>query len=430
MDLQILIPIAVMFFLFFIRLPVAFAIFIATLSYFLFFNEFIPLDTVIQKLIASTESFPYLAIPFFTCAGVMFNYAGITRRLMDLAELLVGHLQGGLAQVNILVSTLMGGLSGSANADAAMNSKMLVPEMLRRGYDKGFSAAVTASSSCITPIIPPGIILILYATIADVSVARMFFAGYLPGIFMCIGLMFTTWLISRRRGYQPSRSTCASIREILLKALDAIWALLLPFGILMGLRFGMFTPTEAGGISVFYALIVGVFIYRELRVKDLWPIIQESVLGTAGVMFIIGSANAFSLYLTWESLPMMVTEIMVEYIHSPIVMLLVINFLLLVLGCFFDGGAAMILLAPLLVPVAQEMKVDLIHFGIVMCINLTLGGITPPFGNMMFVTISITETKMEEYIVASIPFIICLVLLLFVFTFIPDIILIVPRLLL
>ncbi len=273
-ELQILIPIVVMFVLFFMRLPVAFAIQIATLSYFLFFNEFIPLDTVVQKLIASTESFPYLAIPFFTCAGVMFNYAGITRRLMDLAELLVGHLKGGLGQVNILVSTLMGGLSGSANADAAMNSKMLVPEMLRRGYDKGFSAAVTTSSSCITPIIPPGIILILYATIADVSVAKMFFAGYLPGIIMCICLMLTCWLLARKHGYQPSRATRAPLGEILRKSLDAIWALLLPFGILMGLRFGVFTPTEAGGISVFYALAVGLFVYRELRLKDIWPIIQ------------------------------------------------------------------------------------------------------------------------------------------------------------
>lgn len=430
MELHILIPVAVMFVLFFLRLPVAFAILGATLSYFLFFNEYIPLDTMIQKIIASTESFPYLAIPFFTCAGVMFNYAGITRRLIDLADLLVGHLQGGLGQVNVLVSALMGGLSGSANADAAMNSKMLVPEMLRRGYDKGFSAAVTASSSCITPIIPPGIILILYATIADVSIARMFFAGYLPGIVMCIGLMFTTWLIARRRGYAPSRAARASVREILLKALDAIWALLLPFGILMGLRFGVFTPTEAGGISVFYALLVGAFIYRELKPKDLWPIIQESVAGSAGVMFIIGSANAFGLYLTWERLPMLVAETMVEYIHSPVVMLLVVNVLLLILGCFFDGGAAMILLAPLLVPVAQEMGVDLIHFGIVMCINLTLGGITPPFGNMMFVTLSITETRMEEYVVSAIPFIASLIAVLFLLTFVPWITLIVPRLLL
>lgn len=430
MEPHLLIPIAVMFVLFFMRLPVAFAILIATLTYFVFFNEFIPLDTVVQKLIASTESFPYLAIPFFTCAGVVFNYAGITRRLMDLAELLVGHLQGGLGQVNVLVSALMGGLSGSANADAAMSSKMLVPEMLRRGYDKGFSAAVTASSSCITPIIPPGIILILYATIADVSIARIFFAGYLPGIVMCVGLMITTWIIAKRRGYVPSREKRASLGKIFRKVLDAIWALLLPFGILMGLRFGMFTPTEAGGISVFYALMVGALIYRELKVKDLWPIIQESVLGTAGVMFIIGSANAFSLYLTWERLPMLVTELMVEYIHSPTIMLLVINAMLLFLGCFFDGGAAIILLAPLLVPVAQEMGVDLIHFGIVICINLTIGGMTPPFGNMMFVTLAITGTKMEEYVVAVIPFIICLVTLLLLFTFIPGISLIVPRLLL
>ncbi|HHX36883.1 MAG TPA: TRAP transporter large permease subunit, partial [Clostridiaceae bacterium] len=194
-------PIIILFVLFFMKVPVGFSILSATLVYFVLNSQSMPTDIITQRLIASMESFTYLAIPFFSCAGVVFNYSGITRRLMGLAELLVGHFRGGLAQVNVLLSALMGGLSGSANADAAMQSKMLVPEMTKKGYDKPFSAVVTSASSCITPIIPPGIILILYATASDVSIQKMFFAGYIPGLTICVGLMILVWYLSKKRGY-------------------------------------------------------------------------------------------------------------------------------------------------------------------------------------------------------------------------------------
>ena len=429
MDFVSYLPLILLFVLFFIRIPVAYSMLIVTVVYFLFINDTMPVEMVVQRLVTSTESFPYLAIPFFACAGVVFNYAGITDRLMALAVALVGHMKGSLGQVNVLLSTLMGGLSGSANADAAMDSKILVPQMTKNGYDKAFSTALTAASSCITPIIPPGIILILYAIAADVSIAKMFYAGYLPGLMICAGLMIAVAIISKKRGYGAIREKRATLKEIFKQLLDSIWALLLPFGIIMGLRVGMFTPTEAGAMSVLYAVVIGALIYRKLKWSDIPAIIKESIMATAGVMFIIGAANAFGSYLTWERIPLIVSDLLINNISEPFVLLLVINVLLLVVGCFLEGGAAMVMLAPLLGPAAAALGVDLVHFGIIMCINLTIAGFTPPFGTMMFVTTSITGVKIEQYTRASLPFLLVLLLVLFLVTYIPQIVLFIPNLL-
>ena len=421
-------PIIVMFGLFALRIPVAFALIIAAIVYFSFINTTMPIEIMVQTLVSSTESFPYLAIPFFTCAGVVFNDSGISERLMTLANLIVGHVRGGMAQVNVLLSAMMGGLSGSANADAAMQTKMLVPEMTRLGYDKGFSTVVTAASSCITPIIPPGIILILYALLADVSVARMFFAGYLPGLILCAALMVTVSVVSRRRGYRPARDRRASAREIGRQVLDSSWALFLPFGLLLGLRFGIFTPTEAGAICVLYAVLVGAFVYKQLKWTQLPAILLESAEATAGVMFIICAAQAFGSYLTWEGIPLAVSAALTEHISSPWVMLLVINLVLLFIGFFFEGGAAMVLMAPLFVPVAKALGIDLVHFGILMSINLTIAGFTPPIGTMMFITLSIARVRMEDYVREAWPFLLVLIAVLLLITFVPGIVLFLPNL--
>nr|WP_321980880.1 TRAP transporter large permease [uncultured Cohaesibacter sp.] len=422
------IPILVLFVLFFMRVPVAFSMLISATLYFALINTTFPVELIIQRLVASTESFPYLAIPFFACAGVVFNYAGITEKLMKLAETMVGHMSGGMGQVNVVLSALMGGLSGSANADAAMQTKIVVPEMTKLGYSRGFSTVVTAASSCITPIIPPGIILILYALVSDVSIARMFFAGYLPGMLICAALMITVSIVAKRRNYPSSRDKRATCGEIGRQFIDSIWALFLPFGILMGLRMGAFTPTEAGAISVVYAIIIGIFVYRKLSWEHAPKILYESVVATAGVMFIIGAASAFGTYLTWEGIPAAISNAMVQNIHSQWALLLVINFLLLAVGCFFEGGAAMILLAPILLPVIRNAGIDPVHFGIVMSINLTIAGFTPPFGTMMFVTTSIAKVRLENYVKESWPFLIALLGCLFLLTFVPQIVLVVPNL--
>lgn len=421
-------PILVMFTLFALRVPIATALLIATAVYFGFVNTFMPKETMIQNMVASLESFPYLAIPFFTCAGVVFNYSGITTRLMELANLLFGHMRGGMAQVNVALSALMGGLSGSANADAAMQTKMLVPEMERLGYGRAFSTVVTAASSCITPIIPPGIILILYALVADVSVAKMFAAGFLPGLLLCVVLMITVALVSRHRGYAPARDGRATLREIGAQVGRSIWALLLPFGIIMGLRFGLFTPTEAGAVAVVYALFVGAVIYRELKWHHLGAIIEESVVATAGVMFLICAANAFAAYMTWEGIPAAFSTWLVGSVSDPIVLLIVVNLLLLFIGFFFEGGSAIILMTPLLLPVATQLGIDPVHFGIVMAVNLTIAGFTPPVGTMMFITISIAKVRMEDYVREAWPFFLALVVCLLLLSFIPDIALLLPRL--
>lgn len=421
-------PVILLFTLFALRVPIATALLMATAFYFGFVNTFMPKETMIQTMVASMESFPYLAIPFFTCAGVVFNYSGITTRLLDLANLLFGHMRGGMAQVNVALSAMMGGLSGSANADAAMQTKMLVPQMERLGYGRAFSTVVTAASSCITPIIPPGIILILYALVADVSVARMFAAGFLPGLLLCVVLMVTVSLVARRRGYAPSRDGRATAAEIVAQLGRSIWALLLPFGIIMGLRFGMFTPTEAGAVAVVYALFVGAVIYRELKWHHIGRIIEESVLATAGVMFLIAAANAFAAYLTWEGIPAAFSTWLLGSVSSPIVLLLVVNLLLLFIGFFFEGGSAIILMTPLLLPVATQLGIDPVHFGIVMAVNLTIAGFTPPVGTMMFITISIAKVRMEDYIREAWPFFVALVACLMLISFFPAIALLLPRL--
>lgn len=422
-------PIIMMFVLLLLRVPVAFALIIPTAFYYTFINTMMPIEVVVQSMSASMESFPYLAIPFFTCAGVVFNIAGITDRIYGLANLLVGHMRGGLAQINVLMSAMMGGLSGSASADAAMDSKTVVPQMLKQGYSKGFSTVVTAASSVVTPIIPPGIILILYALMADVSVARMFMAGYVPGIMLTVALMLTVRFIATKRGYLPARDSRATRAEIWKHVKASSWALMLPVFLIVGLRFGVFTATEAGAMAVLYAIIIGAFVYKELKWSHVPQILIESVEATASVMFIVAAAMAFGSYLTWEGIPTAVTQMLTSNISSPWVLLLIINIFLLLVGFFFEGGAAMVLLAPILVPAVKAMGIDLVHFGIVMSVNLTIAGFTPPVGTMMFITLAITRTRMEEYARECWPFLLALIAVLGLITYIPWLVLIVPNVL-
>src|SRR6185437_9588592 len=257
-------PIFLMFLLFAANIPVAFGMAVAALSFFLFAAD-LPIAIFVQRLVSVTESFPLLAVPFFIMAGAIMNYAGITRRLMALADALVGHMVGGLAQANIVLATLMGGLSASANADAAMQAKMLGPEMVKRGYSPAFVAAVTASAAVITPIIPPGIGLIIYGFIADVSIGRLFIGGIIPGLLMCIALMAVTWLVSKRRGYKALRPRFVTFAELGTAFREALWALTIPIFIIVGIRGGVFTPTEAGAMTVLYATLVGFLAHKELK---------------------------------------------------------------------------------------------------------------------------------------------------------------------
>lgn len=421
-------PVFLVFILYFSGMPIAYALLGAAVSYFTFIDATSPTQLILQKIVTSTQSFPLLAIPFFIMAGSIMNYAGISDKLMKFTDVLMGHMRGGLAQVNVLLSLLMGGVSGSANADAAMQSKMLVPEMEKRGYGKAFSAAVTAASSAVTPVIPPGINLIVYALIASVSVSKMFMAGYIPGILMAIALMITVSIVSKKRDYKPSRDRRATIGEIFEQLKESIWALLFPFGIILGLRMGVFTPSEAGAVAVVYCIFVGAFIYKNLKVEHIWPILQQTIYGTSSVVFIIVAASFFGYYMNWERIPQLLTSTLLDVTQNKYIMLFLINILLLVMGMFLEGGAALIILAPLLVPVVTKLGVDPIHFGLICIVNIMIGGITPPFGSMMFTVSAITETKLGDFMKESVPFIIALLVTLLIVTYCEPLVMFLPNL--
>lgn len=415
--MQSLLPILVLFILFFLNVPIAFSLMGSSLFYFIFINNNMPMEMVIQQFVTAVESFPYLAVPFFIMVGSTMNYSGISEALMDFADILVGHTKGGLAQVNVVLSALMGGISGSANADAAMQSKILVPEMVKKGFSAPFSASITAASSAISPVIPPGTNLILYSIIAGVSVGDMFLAAYMPGILMAIALMIAVHYVSVKRDYQPSREKRATVKEFFAELIKSIWALFIPFGIIMGMRFGMFTPTEAGGIAVLFSIVVGIFVYKKLELKHLPIILKDTVKSTGAVMIIIASAKVFGYYLTLERIPQIITETLVTLTDSPFVLLMIINVMLLFIGMFIEGGAALVILAPLLVPAVSAFGIDKIHFGIIFIVNIMIGGLTPPFGSMMFTVSSIVGVKLEDFIRETWIFIFALLVVLIMVTY-------------
>lgn len=409
-----------------IGIPVAFSIAMAAMSFFLISGA-MPPEIFVQRIVAVTHSFPLLAVPLFVMTGVVMNYAGITSRMMAFAEAMTGHWKGGLAQVNVLLSTLLGGVSGSANADAAMQSKVLVPEMTRRGYDPAFSAAVTASSSIISVIIPPGIGLVLYGFMGDVSIGKLFLAGIVPGIAICAAMMVAVAVESRRLGLQPAFEQPMPWAGRARAFGDAFLALLVPFGIVGGIRFGFFTPTEAGAMAVLFATIVGL-IYGELKISHVLPILEQTMQATAVILLIISAANAFGFYMTWERIPTMVANAMLDLTENPFLLLLLINLLLIVAGMFIEGSATIILLTPILVPVILKVGIDPVHFGIVMVFNLTVAGVTPPLGTLMFTTCTITGVSISSFIRASVPFYIVLFVMLLVLTFLPQLSLWLPNL--
>lgn len=415
--MEALLPVIVLFVLFFMNIPVAFSLIGSSLFYFIFINNSMPTQMVVQQYVTAVESFPYLAVPFFVMMGSVMNYSGISTAMMDMANVLVGHTKGGLAQVNVLLSAFMGGISGSANADAAMQSKILVPEMVKKGFSLPFSGAITAASSAVSPVIPPGTNLILYALIANVAVGDMFLAAYMPGILMTVALMIAVYIISAKRNYTPQRTKMARPSEIFRQFIKSIWALVIPFGIIMGMRIGMFTPTEAGAVAVFFSVIVGFFVYKELKLEHIPVILMDTVKGTGGVMAIIASAKVFGYYLTLERIPQMITEFLMNMTDSPIILLLVINALLLFIGMFLEGGAALVILAPLLVPAVVSFGIDPLHFGIIFIVNIMIGGLTPPFGSMMFTVCTITGLKLEDFLKEVWPFIFALIAVLLLVTY-------------
>ena len=410
-----------------IGVPIAFTLGLASAVFYLTAPGISP-AFLVQRMVASTESFPLLAVPFFIFAGAVMTRGGISHRILGLADSLVGHRVGGLAQVNVLNSVFIGGMSGSGNADAAIDAKTLVPIMVQKGYSKPFAAAVTAASGVIAPIIPPGIGLLIYGFIADVSVGRLFIGGIVPGLMLALGLMIAVHYVSVRRGYGRQRLHRAPLSEVLHHARQASWALFLPVLILGGLRGGAFTPTEAGAVAAMYAVLVGAFIYREISLADLRPIVAESLAATAVVMLIIGAASALMWALTWERVPLLMTQALFSVSSNPYVLLFLVNVLLLILGCLMEGTALLIILTPILAPVFTRLGVDPVHLGLVVVLNLTIGAVTPPVGTILYTVCAILNLTVEELTRELGPFLLALVVVLFVVTYVPPTVIWLPNL--
>ncbi len=420
-------PIFVLLLLFFLGIPCSFAMMIVCIPYFLS-DPYIKTTVITQKLLAQCESQSLMAIPFFITAGSIMNYSGISEKLLEFADGLVGHLTGGLGHVNVLLSTLMGGISGSGAADSAMECKILVPEMLKYGYSKPYSAAITAATSCITPIIPPGINLVLFACLCECSVGRLLAAGYLPGFLLCLGMMLVNYMISKKRGYKGHRTSMMPAKELVKVFLSSVWALFLPFGLIMALRFGVCTATEGGVLMAFYSLFVGKFVYKKLQLKKLPQILLEAVNSTAPVMMVLCAANLFSYYMSWETIPSKLTALLIEVTGNKIVFLLMCNILFLVIGCFMDAMAAMIVIAPLLAPVVKALGINIIHFGLMMCFNVGLAAITPPFGTYIFLVSGLLKMKTSDMIKELWPFIGIAVAVLLLISYVPWFSLAIPNL--
>ena len=421
------VPGILMLVLFALQTPIALAIAISALSFFLLDGE-VPLNIFVQKMVSATDSYPLLAIPFFVLAGAIMNKAGITRRLLALADALVGHMTGALAQMCTVLATLLGGLTASSSADAAMLSKILGPEMVKANYSPAFAAVITSCAAIITALIPPSIGLIIYAYIADVSVGRLFIGGIVPGLLLAASLMLVTWFIARKRGYLPLRKEFAGMTELGRSFRDALWALSIPVFIIVGIRYGIFTPTEAGAITVVYTVLVGVFAYKSLRLADLPKVMKETALDTSSVMLMICAASAFGFYLAWERIPPQMAGWLVSLTSDPVVLLLLINALLIVLGTAVEGTSALIILTPIFVPILVKLNVDPVHFGIVLVTNLTIAGVTPPVGQMMFISSQVLRVPMEDYTVEVLPFLGAMLVILLLLTLFPQITLWLPDL--
>ena len=420
------VPALIMFALFALNTPIACAIAISALSFF-FLTDGVPLQIFIQKIVSATESYPLLAVPFFVLTGAIMNAAGITRRLLSLADTIAGHMTGALAQMCTVLATLLGGLTASSSADAAMLAKTLGPEMVKRNYSPAFAAAITSSAAIITALIPPGIGLILYGYLADVSVGRLFIAGVIPGLLISASLMTVTYFIAKRRGYLPLRDRFAGRAELWRSFKDATWALSIPVFIIVGIRYGIFTPTEAGAITVVYTIVVGIFAYRELTFEKVPGIFRETILDTSSVMLLICAASAFGFYMAWERLPPQMAAWLVTLTDNPWMLLFLINILLIVLGTAVEGTAALIILTPILIPVIKKFGIDPVHFGIILVTNLTIAGVTPPVGQMMFISCAVLRVPMEVYSVEILPFLAAMFVVLGLITFVPEISLILPN---
>ncbi|MBG9452219.1 C4-dicarboxylate ABC transporter permease [Cytobacillus firmus] len=403
----------------FLTVPIGIAIGLAVLFTILYTGS-MPVEFLMKELTNSVDSFPLLAVPYFIIAGEIMGKGGISKRLFNVADSMVGNKTGGIAMATIITCMFFAAISGSGPATVAAIGGIMIPAMVQKGYDKRFATAVVAAAGSIGVIIPPSIPMVIYGVSGSVSIGDMFIAGIIPGILVGIGLMVYSYIHSKKMGYTGSNQE-TTLKGILTALWQAKWALMIPIVILGGIYGGIFTPTEAAVVAVVFGLIVSVFVYKELKLKDLPQIFVDSALTTASVLVIVGAATAFGRLLTLEQIPNQIAEAMISISSEPLIIMMLITLLLLIVGCFMDTIAAIIILTPILLPVALQIGYDPIHFGIIMIVNLAIGFITPPLGVNLFVGAGISGLSLEQLSKAIVPFFFAMVFTLLIIIVIPQI---------
>lgn len=412
--------------LLFLGMPIAYVMGISSISYIVSSSNFDLFGTAPMRIFQGVQNFGLLAIPLFIFVGELMNSGGITSRLIRFSKVVIGHYRGGLAYVNVATNVFLASILGSANAQTAMMSRVMVPAMEKEGYKKEFSSALTVSSALLGPIIPPSLVFIIYGVISETSITKMFLAGIIPGILLAVSFIILIYLISLKQ--QFPKSDKAPMREIINAFFSVSPALLIPVIILVGILSGVFTATESAAVAALVAFIVGFFIYRELKLKELPKILLSTALNSSIVTFIFSMAGLSSWILAFERVPNQIADLLANISDSPFVFLILLNLILFITGMFIDGIPAMIILVPILLPVATNLGIDPIHFGIIISINLTIGLITPPVGTALFIASSIGGIRMETLARTLVPFIIIAFVILFIITYVPSITLFIPNL--
>jgi C4-dicarboxylate transporter, DctM subunit len=415
-----------MIFFFGTGMPVAFAMGAASLVYMLLQGN-LPLISIPQRMLNGADNFPLLAIPFFMLAGSLMDNGGVTRRLVNFSSALVGHITGGLAHVVVVANMIMAGMSGSAVADASGTGSILIPSMQQKGYSAPFSAAIVGAAATIGPIIPPSIPMVIFGSIANVSTAKLFVGGVIPGILMGVYLMVVAYLVAKRRGY--GHEVRRSLSDLLRAFVDAIPPLLAPVIILGGILGGIFTPTEAAVVTTVYAFFLGLW-YRELALRDIPRILTNVLVTTAVVLFIVAASSLMGWLLAIQQVPQALMSGFLSISTNPWVILVIINVFLLILGCLMDSIPILIILVPVLSPLIMRLGIDPVHFGVVMVLNLMIGLLTPPVGMVMYVVCSIAKVSIKDFTRECWPMILALLVVLAMITFYPPLVVWLPNLLL
>ena len=411
-----------------IGMPVAFAIGISGIVFFLQHPE-LPITIPLQQTISTTQNFALLAIPLFIMAGNLMNASGITERLLDLAAVIAGRMKGGLAQMSLALSVLMGGISGSAIADAAMQSRMLGNEMIGRGMSRGFTAGVLSFGAILTPIIPPGLGFIIYGTIGQVSIGRLFAAGFVPAFLLWAALAFTVSVVARKRNYPAQRTERPSSREVAGALRGGIWAILFPIILLAGLRFGIFTPSEIGAFAVIYAVLIGLLAYRKLKAASFREALEGSLSDVGAVMFLIALSAIFSYGIVLERVPELISGAILSVTDNLYGVLMLIVLFIVACGFFIDATVLIIMLTPIFLPLIRSLGGDPVHFGVVFVVAATIGNFTPPVGAAMYAVCSILRVRIGDYTRESLPLLLAVSFVALLLVFIPELVLLVPNLL-